>query len=811
MLSGEFKELIILSKAGLALIVAAVAFWFTYSTQRRVLNADSDVAPAPNPVEGNAGPLVPRNSTGPVLAPALTILLSSFLLFLVQPILAKQILPWFGGSAGTWTVCLVFFQLVLLLGYAYAHWLTRRPGPRQFALHILLLLTSCLTLPIIPGSFWKNAHGSAPELQILGLLAVTVGLPYFLLASTTPLLQRWLSGASAGPAPARPIYRLFALSNFGSLVGLLSYPFAIEPFAPVYTQAWVWSAAYALFVVFSISYAWTRGRLPEPRHVRGAAEKSPEPAPSPRLYAYWIGCAALGSALLLSGTNQITQNIASVPLLWIVPLGLYLLSFTACFEGRSGRGWYERRFWITPAMLATGAMAWALVPEQVGLSVYAVLPVFTLGIFLGCMLCHGELARSKPSPVYLTHFYLSLATGGALGGLLIGLVAPQVFNGYWEMPLALVGLAVLGLHCCSEEIRRRPSRSWTANVAVALLAAALILLLLGLLPPSGPSGWAKIIKGDARWGCGALLIMSAVLLQTYRLWRAVALTTLLCSLTFGWSYYHAVSTGTVAAARNFYGALRVTQPAGGQLRWLKHGIIAHGSQSMSLAEREIPTTYYGRSSGIGRTILSKQHTVGPLRIGSIGLGAGTLAVYGRPGDLIRVYELNPAVLEIARSQFTYLKDSKAQVEPVLGDARLSLELEISHGAFDKAQQRFDVLAIDAFSGDAIPVHLLTREAFATYARVIKPDGVVAFHISNRYLDLAPIVERSARDTGFQAVLVRDRPPAPTLSRDSDWVLVTRSTTFLLQPEIAAYSAPIVARPGLPTWTDQFSSLLQIVK
>src|SRR6267378_1349573 len=360
-----------------------------------------------------------------MVAPALTIVLSSFLLFLVQPILAKQILPWFGGSAGVWTICLVFFQLVLLLGYTYAHWLTRRRvGSRQFLIHILLLLISCLTLPIIPGSFWKHGHGTAPALQILGLLATTVGLPYLLLASTAPLLQRWLSGAPSSPTLERSIYRLFALSNFGSLVGLLSYPFAIEPFATVHTQAWVWSSAYALFVTCSISYAWRRRRLPELQHAAGAGATAPEAPPSLGRYAYWIGCAALGSTLLLSVTNQITQNVASIPFLWIVPLSLYLLSFVICFEGRAGRGWYERRIWITPAMLATGAMAWALFADQSVPSIFIALPVFALGIFLGCVVCHGELALSKPNPRYLTHFFLSVAAGGALGGLLVGLVAP---------------------------------------------------------------------------------------------------------------------------------------------------------------------------------------------------------------------------------------------------------------------------------------------------------------------------------------------------------------------------------------------------
>jgi hypothetical protein len=756
-----------------------------------------------------------------LLAPALTILLSSFLLFLVQPILAKQILPWFGGSAAVWTVCLVFFQVVLVLGYTYAHLLTRRlVGSRQFILHISLLLLSCAMLPIIPGSSWMPDQSNEPALRILTLLAMTVGLPYLLLSSTGPLLQRWLSSVDPGATANRSIYRLFALSNLGSLFGLVSYPFAIEPFAPVRAQAWAWSLAYALFVVCSITYAWRRRRLAERENPPTAEPIDAGSSPSRRRYAYWIGCAALGSALLLSVTNQITQNVAAIPLLWIVPLSLYLLSFVICFEGRAGRGWYERKFWVTPAMLAAGVMAWALFADGGNLSARIAVPVFAAGMFLGCLVCHGELARTKPSPEYLTHFYLSLAAGGALGGLLVGLVAPMVFKGYWEMPLVIAALCLLGVHCCSADARQGSSAPWSANVVVALLATALILLLLGELPAaldSYATPWAKIVQGDARWGCGVLLILSAVLLQRYRLWRAVGLAALTCTLTFDWIYYHKLSTGTAFWDRNFYGALRVIELpyAGGRIRKLMHGTILHGSQVMQLPQREIPTTYYGESSGIGRTLTCEHRMNGRLRIGSIGLGAGTLAAYGARGDLFRVYEINPAVVDIARNQFDYLADSKAQVEPVLGDARLSLEREVAGGAFDRAEQRYDVLSLDAFSGDAIPVHLLTREAFAVYMRVTKPDGVIAFHLTNRFLDLPPVVLQITRDAGFQAVLVEDYPTwdrsTSTLNTPSYWVLVTRNTTFLQDPEIAAHSRLIVPRVGLREWSDQFTSLLQILK
>jgi hypothetical protein len=749
-----------------------------------------------------------------MLAPALTILLSSFLLFLVQPIIAKQILPWFGGSAGVWTTCLVFFQLVLLLGYTYAHWLTRRrTDSRQFLLHILLLLVSCLTLPIIPGPFWKPVHDNQPALQILGLLAATVGLPYFLLASTAPLLQRWLSDAGSSATPMHSIYRLFALSNLGSLVGLLSYPFAIEPFATLRTQAWVWSCAYALFVVCLLSYVFRRWRHPDVDHVQAISGTVRESAPAPGVYAYWIGCAALGSILLLSVTHHITENVAAMPFLWIVPLSLYLLSFIICFEGRSGRGWYERRFWILPAMLATPVMAWALSAYGENLSLYLALPVYAVGLLLGCIVCHGELARSKPNPDYLTHFYLSLAAGGALGGLLVGLVAPEIFSGYWELPLALIALAALGARSSSDGMRLFPITPRMGKLIIAALATGMTLLLLSLLPSrlhASSQEWAAIVTGTC-WAGVALLLMPVLLLP----YRAVALTALLCTLIFDWRYYdsHSLRYGTQLAVRNFYGTLRVHDVSDGawHIRSLVHGTIKHGTQIMEPTQSGIPTTYFGVSSGIGRAILVKQESMQSLRIGSIGLGAGTLAAYGRPGDSFRIYELNPAVLDIAQHQFTYLKDSKARIELVIGDARLSLERELAQGAFDRPEQRFDILSVDAFSGDAIPVHLLTREALASYARVISPDGIIAFHITNVYLDLAPVVGQIARDAGFQSVLVDDRTHLSKWMLPSVWVLLTRSTTLLQQSAINAYSNPVAARSGVPVWTDQFSNLLRILK
>ena len=749
----------------------------------------------------------------PILAAVLTVLLSSCLLFLMQPIIAKQILPWCGGSAGVWTICLVFFQSVLLFGYGYAHWLTHRTRAGQFTIHIALLLVSCLALPIIPSSWWKPGQDTVPTLRILTLLSVTVGLPYFMLSATAPLLQKWLSGASTPFARKSSVYRLFALSNLGSLVGLLSYPFAIEPFAAARAQAWAWSSAYLVFVILLMSYMWHRQCQPAVAAQETVTEAAP--APSRRRYAYWIGCAALGSVLLLSVTNQITQNVASIPFLWILPLGLYLFSFVICFEGRAGRGWYLRELWLVPAMLGTGAMSWALFADHALLSIYLALPIFMIGLFFGCVFCHGELSRSKPNPTYLTNFYLCISAGGALGGVSIALIAPQVFNSYWETPLALLGLALLGVYTCSAETREPRKTPWLANIAIAIFATTAILVLLAGLPAGLNEytlGWAKIVKGDARYGCAVLLVVSALLLQRYRMSRAIALTSLLCALTFGWSYCRMLCDKTVFMTRNFYGALRVeeTPYRWNHMRYLIHGVIVHGTQVVEPPQNRIPTSYYGKTSGIGRTLRSEHSAVGSLAIGSIGLGAGTLAAYGAPGDSFRVYELNPAVLDIARTRFSYLSLSRARIELVLGDARLSLEREIAQGSFDRPHQRFDVLSVDAFSGDSIPMHLLTREAFAIYVQVVKPDGVIAFHTSNKYLDLPPIIDLIAHDAGFQTIMIADRPDADDSSTTSYWVLATRNSAFLRRPEIADYGAPIAFRPGLNLWTDQRSNLFQVL-
>ena len=683
------------------------------------------------------------------LASGATIVLSSFLLFLVQPILAKQILPWFGGSSAVWTVSMVFFQCALLAGYVYAHWLQARPPRVQRVVHLALLAAALLTLPIVPDAVFKPAGETDAARGILALLVVTVGLPYMSLAATSPLLQRWLSQAVV-PAQQRQVYRLFAWSNAGSLAALLAYPFLVEPWFDSGIQSRAWSVAYGVFALACAGVAW---RATGAAGAATQAHPAPatEPVPGLGLHAVWTLLAMLPSALLLAVTTHMTQNVASIPFLWIVPLALYLLSFMLVFEGRGGRGWYlgpvARRLWLLPTLAVTVAMAWALSASNGVLHIRVAIPLFASGLFLVCMVCHGEMAALRPPPQHLTRFYLCMALGGAIGGLGVGLVAPRVLTAYWELP---------GL----------------------LLAVTLVGLL---------AGWRA---GLGRWSLRALPLAAALAGVGGVSW-------------YGLEYVRAQHAGSIASARNTYGMLRVTQAGSGEdeVRRLLHGTIMHGEQYTAEDRRRKPTSYYGETSGIGRVLATKGES-GPLRVGSVGLGTGTLLSYARAGDDYIVYELDAQVVEAARRWFRYIADAPTAPQMRLGDARLSMERELAEGR----PGGYDVIAVDAFSSDSIPVHLLTREALGVYLAHLKPDGLVAFHISNRYLDLAPVVAQLAQAHGLVAWQIDDSPVEDHLSFTS-WVLVGRSIPDPMQ-EAGWLLAPT---PGAPLWTDQYNNLFKTLK
>lgn len=667
---------------------------------------------------------------------AATIFLSAFLLFQIQPMIAKMILPWFGGSAAVWITCMLFFQAGLLGGYVYAHWSIRYLKPKaQTLLHVALLMSSLAILPIVPAPGWKPKGSEDPIFSILALLSVSAGLPYFLLSTTSPLIQAWYSRKYNSSLP----YKFFALSNLASFLGLLAYPFLVEPNLTLRGQSLLWSGAYAVFVSLALGAALFSVK-------GGAGLSSPvsdaqiltghnQQPPSFREQVLWVLLSCTSSVLLLSVTNHLTQNVTSIPFLWIIPLSLYLLSFIFCFDYEN---LYRRKWYVWPLMLALGGMSYGLISWNSHTSLKLVVAVFCAGLFACCMFCHGELVKRKPSPQYLTSFYLMLSIGGALGGVLVGLVAPKVLPGYFELP---VGLSVCALLLLSINFR-----GW----------------------------WLSDLIGSA-------LAVGVVVASGY--------------------YINSFSESSLVMERNFYGGLRVMEYNKGtedESRTLVHGTITHGVQLTSQQRSREAISYYGPTSGVGMALKYMRRS--PMKVAVIGLGAGSLAAYARPGDLFRFYEINPLVERLAREKFTYLSDCRGKVEVVHGDARLSLEGE--------SPQQYDLIAVDAFSGDSIPVHLMTREAIDLYFRHLKPGGVLALHITNSHLDLGPVAEKLGRAAGKQAVLVSSEGDSDNEIYGADWVLMSSSP---LSQALKKASTRLVERPELRLWTDDYNNLFQILK
>ncbi len=677
---------------------------------------------------------------------AATVFTSAFLLFLVQPIIAKQILPWFGGNASVWTVCLVFFQLVLLGGYAYADALVRRCAPRtQAIVHTGLLAASLAFLPILASESWKPAPDTEPTARILLLLAMTIGLPYFLLSTTGPLVQAWF----ARRFPTGTVYRLFALSNLASLAALIAYPPLIEPATSLQTQSYAWSALYILFVVLCACSAWAATG----KSVSFSQALKPDPdektqTPKPSDYALWLALSALGSLMLLAVTSHITQNVASVPFVWIVPLVLYLLSFILVFDvggARAKSGWYART-WGLPALFALMlGMSWFLYENLGVMDVRYSIALYSAGLFAACMFCHGELAAMRPAPRYLTRFYLMISIGGAAGGLFVGLVAPRIFTIFVELPIALVACGALAALL-----------SWrSARNKIQFLAPA-----------------------------AALAVTAAVA------WH-------------GYKYVEYIHGNAIVMTRNFYGTLRVKEyeRSGDEhtTRALVHGVINHGWQYTDPDLRAQPISYFGPASGIARAL--EYYDQGPRRVGVIGLGVGVFMAWGRQGDSFRIYELDPDVVTIAREKFWYLSDSKAKIEVITGDGRLNMERD--------APQAFNLISVDAFSSGSIPIHLLTREALQAYRRHLAPGGVVVYNVTNRFVNLAPVLKLVAEAEGMKALLINDSPSEEKYSGTA-YVLVTDNAKLLADKRFED-ADDIVPIAGLTAWTDGFNNLFKVVR
>jgi SAM-dependent methyltransferase len=759
----------------------------------------------------------------PALLFAATILLSAFLLFQVQPLIAKLILPWFGGSAAVWTSCMLFFQMALLGGYAYAHWVNGQPGRRQTWIHVALLALSFLSLPILPSAWWKPHGVEDPLLRILGLLAATVGLPYFLLASTSPLLQSWYSRSNGGAMP----YRFFALSNAGSMLGLLTYPILIEPYLTSGQQAWMWSISYAAFVLVCGTVAW---RARDSHAIHETASNAPAAAPEWSERFVWMGLAACASALLLAVTNHLTQNIAAIPFLWVLPLSLYLLSFILCFD--SDR-WYWRWLFVRLGAIAVPAMAYAISTESDISNLKVALAFFCIALFVLFMVCHGELAIRRPAPAYLTSFYLMVSVGGAIGGLLIGFAAPYFLNGLYDLPIvvSLTGFMLVYLlwrergKASSEALEKTSFLNESYDrVVITVLTGALFVYVIGRIV-AHKTGHPKFFSPlflNAPYDAPVMLGL-AVAIAAYILWRGrgafdtesanegFVTFVLFFGLAIGIAgflvrdTYNSVRNSRVLV-RNFYGALRVydddSTGSMGPVRTLRHGTIDHGEEFLWPQNERFATTYYARNSGIGLAIQNLQ-TSGAIHVGVIGLGSGTIATYARPIDHYTFYDINPLVLQIAKTQFRFLPTCMAKNEVILGDARLSLEAGPS--------QQFDVLAVDAFSGDAIPVHLLTRQAFALYWRHLKPNGVLAVHVSNKYLNLGPVVALGAAEDQKQFTMISNDGDDDKEIAASDWVLVSSRPGFFGAPEVKNAAQKIEPISGLRMWTDDYSNLYKILR
>jgi hypothetical protein len=668
---------------------------------------------------------------------SLTIFLSAFLLFAAEPMAAKQLLPTLGGSSAVWTTCLVFFSVVLLLGYLYAHWISSIFTPAQQAVaHVLLLTVALLSLGIHvrPNPGAVSYH---PAWTVFRVLATVIGLPYLSLASTTPLLTAWYASSFEGRSP----YRLFALSNFASLLALASYPLFIEPRLSMSRQTVWWSVGFVFFAVICGAIAWQRRRRAPLRDAVEPAAQPPEQSVTPlSTPGFWFVLAMGGGMMLTAVTSHMSANIAAIPLLWLPPLALYLLSFILAFQG----AWRPvRQFMLRVVLFTVALMAWVLRDIRVQFPIMLSVPLFLFGVFVTCFFLHGELYARRPGSAGLTRFYLIAAGGGAAGTLLVGVMAPLLFRANYDLSCTLVVVALIAL-----------AATWH-------------------------DGWGLRIVWVA--GATAAIVVLSTQVRQY-------------------------DEDAVALMRNFYGTLRVREthlpPQSDTDRQLLNGTIEHGAEWFAPQYRGQPLTYYAPDSGLGLAMRLCCGT-SPKRVGVIGLGTGTIASYGNAGDVIRFYEINPLVERLARHWFTFLHDSSAQTDVVLGDARLSMAAE--------APQHFNVIAVDAFSGDAIPVHLLTREAVALYRRHLEPGGIIAFHVSNQYIDLEPVVVGIASNAGLHALSVHSHGDEQNGYYFADWILVSANQAFLNQPEVFNNSSPMFLRAGVRLWTDDYSSVFPLLK
>jgi len=689
----------------------------------------------------------------------LSIFLSAFLLFQVQPMIAKYILPWFGGITTVWSTVMLFFQILLTGGYAYGYYLIGKVKTgRQWKIHAVLLAVSVGVLfllaflwasPITAPASWKPHSIDNPIGHIFILLLISIGLPYFMLSTNSPLVQAWFTRALPGKSP----YRLYALSNLGSLLALITYPVIVEPLLPLRWQGWVWSGLYIVFASLAAAASLSsRKTIP-------AASTSVGPELAPRqkagMITLWITLSATASVVLLAVTSQITQEVASIPFLWVLPLTIYLLSFILTFESER---WYNRILFIALLLFSSIGYLYTVIHPYMNYLIQ--LGLYTILMFSCFMVCHGELYRLRPNPTHLTMFYLMVSIGGAVGGIFINFIAPLIFDGYWELNY---GLAVV----------------W------------ILLMVMTFVRPT------PIMHHRLKFSVDLLVGISAV--------SMLIITIFLVNGLF---------SDSLVAKRNFYGVLRIRQTDIGndqQVYALMHGITVHGIQFVNPMKRAVPTGYYTESSGVGLAILNHPQRGHGMKIGLLGLGIGTLAAYSLLGDEYLMYEINPAVANLAKGEdgyFTFLQDGKANETIILGDARISLEREFAEGQM----HQFDVLALDAFNSDSIPIHLLTREAFKLYLDHLAENGIIAAHITNKHLDLLPVLWQLSQHFNLEMVVITTDSDIENGGFPSKWVLLSPDSAVLNNPAITNHADSLEGfTTNIRLWTDDYSNLYQILR
>jgi len=696
----------------------------------------------------------------PISLYVLSVFLSAFLLFQIQPLIGKYILPWFGGTSAVWSTVLLFFQTLLTGGYAYAYWLIgRKPNSKQSKTHFILLIFSLILLasmsfgghsPITPDLAFRPIDHQQPVWGILKLLFIFIGLPGLVLSANSTLIQTWFNRNH----PNRSPYWLYSLSNAGSLLALVTYPFLFEPNISLQTQAWVWVCGYLIFVLttcFLLTRVVRSTAIENENSV--IQEMDQETRATPRIHQFmWVGLSAAASILLLSTTSQLTQEVAPIPLLWVLPLAIYLLSFVLSF---SGAGRYHRpMFTFLLAISSVGII------QNTGSrpNFYLQIAIYSIFLFSACMIAHGELFRLRPKPSLLSKYYLLISAGGATGGIIVNLIAPLVFKDYWEFYLGWI------------------------MIFTSLVAMIVIIPTKELEVP-----WRKVYK-------------LAVIIQT--------LVILIFSLkaiinTLGDPLYQ---------ERNFYGVSKVSYNEYRDAYQYVNGTTIHGFQLISPDKRDVPTAYFWHGSGIAIVIRNHPNYGNEMKVGVLGLGIGTLAAHGLPGDDYRFYEIDPNVIELALGQdgyFSFLEDSLADITLVPGDARISLEEELNQGQI----QEFDLLVMDAFSSDSVPIHLITREAFEIYLDHLSAEGVIAVNISNNYIDLKPVIWKLGQELGLDTILIA--PPVQEyhpIGLPSLWMFLVQDPAVLDKPEIHANAESLDNyHPEIRLWTDDYSNLFKIIR